>query len=361
MKKYLTFMLSFAVLSLLLVACKDDKKDSGKAVDYTELKKLITECNDLVDAATTKYYTQESIDVFKTVIEKAEKLVKDGTTYQTTVTTQTKTLKTAKATFEDSALDIIRAREVIVSMNFDKDTIQGKVNTSGLAELNAAIAGGPKEVFGKSTLPSYDTNKDGKALLLKEGAHVAITDYMADDFLQTRMSFSAWVRIDEMNDKNYIASFNYSNNWQLLVDAQGEVKLTFVTTTDGGATLDKIEAGSQTKIKAGQWAHVVVSLDMKSDDHKLTFFVDGKKTKEYTAADLPALKGTTAGVYTSSTGKTLPMMIGAATTYEEATTVIEGTHTAENWGCLRGTIDNFAIYNVALSELQVTKLHDDQK
>lgn len=360
MKKYLTYILSFAVLSLLLVACKDDK-DSEKAVDYTELKELIDECNNLLDAATLVYYTQESIDTFKAAVEKAETFVEDGTTYQTSVTTQTKTLKTAKATFEDSALDIIRAREIVVSMNFDKDTIQGKVNTSGLAELNAAIAGGPKEIFGKSTLPSYDTNKGGKALLLKEGAHVSITDYMADDFLQTKMSFAAWVRIDAMNDKNYIASFNYSNNWQLLVDAQGEVKLTFVATTDGGATLDKIEAGSQTKIKAGQWAHIVVSLDLKSDEHKLTFYIDGKNMKEYTAADLPALKGTTAGVYTSSTGKILPVMVGAATTYEEATTVIGGTHTAENWGCLRGAIDNFAIYNVALSDLQVHKLYNDQK
>lgn len=361
MKKYLKYILSFTLLTLVTVACKDSKKDSEKDLDYSELKALIAECNTLLDAATTTYYPQESIDTFETAIEKAETFVEDGTTYQTSITSQTKTLKAAKETFEDSALDIIRARETVVSMNFDKDTIQGKVNTVGESNLKASLAGGPKEIFGSSVQPSYDARKDGKALLLKDGAHVEITDFMADDFLQTSMSFAAWVRIDAANNNNYIASFNYTNNWQLLVDAAGEVKLSFAASADGGATVANIEAGSQTKIKAGEWAHVVVALDLKSDKHTLTFYIDGKKAKEYTEADLPALKGLTTGVYTSSTGKALPVMIGARTTYDEAVNVIGGSHTSQNWGCMRGAIDNFAIYNVALTALQVTKLYNDQK
>lgn len=364
MKKYLTYILSFTLLTLVLVACKDDKKDSEKNLDYTELKELIEECNTLVDGATTEYYTQESIDTFQAAIEKAEALVEDGASYQTTITTQTTTLKTAKTTFENSALNIILADKVIVSMNFDQDTIKGKVNTIGLEELTASIAGGPKEIFGGVVFPEYISHKSRKALSLKDGAHVAITDYMADDFLQTAMSFAAWVNIDQANDNNYIASLNYTNNWQLRVDASGEVQLTFVTyTTDesGEGMLTKIEAGSGSKLKTGSWAHVVVSLDLQSEDRQLTFYIDGVKTKEYKASEIPALKGITAGVYMSPSGKTLPLMVGAATTYEEATNVIGGSHTADNWGCLRGSIDNFAIYNIALSKLQVVKLYNDQK
>lgn len=368
MKKILVYFLSFTLLSLVTTSCKDDKKKNNEGLDYKEIKELLTECQTILGDAKTVHkdiYTQESIDTFEEVIDTTASFILDTSTkYQSTITGKTTTLKTAKTTFENSALNIIHNdKDLILGISFDNDTIANLVYTSGASKPKVSMEVGPKEIA-TSSKPNYIDRGKEKAMHFNKGSHLSLTDYVADDFLHTTMSVSAWVRLDELNANNYIVSLNYWNNWSLKVDEKGRAVFTFITTKDGGATTNKVEAnsGDSKVIPAGQWAHIIAAIDLKSENHKLTFYINGTKAKEYTATEIPALAGTVAGRYISPTGKDLPLMIGTATTYEEAKSQWTGTwNTEATWSCMRGAIDNLAIHKVALTDLQVDKLYNDQK
>lgn len=368
MKKILTYFLGFTLLALVATSCKDDKDKDSVSLDYTEINELLTESQTLLSDAkgvNKHLFTDESIDTFEEVVDStAAFITRAEAKYQSTITTRTTTLKTAKETFEKSALNIIdNDKALILGITFDNDTIANLVYTNGVSKPTVNLENGPKEIT-TSSKPSYISRGKGKAMYFSKGSHLALTDYVSDDFLHTTMSFSAWVRLDEMNANNYIVSLNYRNNWSLKIDEKGRVVFNFVTTEDGGATTAKIEAnsGDSKFIAAGQWAHIVVAIDLKSDEHKLTFHINGQKVKEYTVAELPALAGTVAGRYISPTGKDLPLMVGAATTYEEASSQWTGTwNTEATWSCMRGAIDNLAIYKTALRDLQIDKLYNDEK
>ena len=80
----------------------------------------------------------------------------------------------------------------------------------------------------------------------------------------------------------------------------------------------------------------------------------------WTADDKPALAGNAWSVYS----KTLPIMIGTTTTYEETSSWDwEWEHSAEYWNNnvgFNGAIDNFRVYNIALTDGQVSGLYTSE-
>lgn len=369
MRKILTYFLSFTLLALVVASCSDDKKKDKEKLDFTEIKALIAECKTILEdaqGANKHLYLEEDVETFKTAIETAETFLEDNnTSYQSTITSKTNTLETAKKKFLNSALNVIQDdKALILGFNFNNDTIADVVYSNGYSKPTVNLTAGPKEIFDITGKPTYVDRATGKAMHFNKGSHLALTDYVDDDFLQTSMSFAAWVRLDELNANNYIVSYNYEKNWSLKVDEEGRAVLSFITTEDGGATTQLVVAnsGDSKLIAMGEWAHIVASLDLKSEARSLTFYINGQKTAEYTDNEIPALKGTVAARYLSPLGKSLPIMVGAATTYEEAASQWSGTwNTPETWSSMRGAIDNLAIFDIAITALQVEKLYNDQK
>ena len=66
MKKFIALFV--AAVAILAVSCKKNDTPSKPSVDLTEINALISQCETLVNGATTAKYPQASIDAFKKVI-----------------------------------------------------------------------------------------------------------------------------------------------------------------------------------------------------------------------------------------------------------------------------------------------------
>lgn len=80
---------------------------------------------------------------------------------------------------------------------------------------------------------------------------------------------------------------------------------------------------------------------------------------EWTAETKPGLTGTGIWEYKN----TLPLMIGACTTYAEAKAEWNWSwaETPTAWDGFVGAIDELKVYKIALTEGQVAKLYNDEK
>jgi hypothetical protein len=81
-------------------------------------------------------------------------------------------------------------------------------------------------------------------------------------------------------------------------------------------------------------------------------------TKEWDSTSKPNLTGSL-----QAYSNKLPLMIGACTTYAEAKATWDWAwaETPESWDGFVGAMDEFKIYNIALTEGQVKKLYKDEK
>ena len=107
-------------------------------------------------------------------------------------------------------------------------------------------------------------------------------------------------------------------------------------------------------IKINIWNHIVVTLNATTKE--LKFFVNGTLTKTWTESN----KGI-GPLLQTLTPSPQPFIIGGvATDAELAANFMEWT-TAANLGYFKGAIDELKIYNIALSDGQVSKLYNDEK
>ncbi len=161
-----------------------------------------------------------------------------------------------------------------------------------------------------------------------------------------------WVKPDELYEHNYIVSQNYWTGYKLQTQGGGKPFFTFKK-VDGGI----VDADNETdnSIKAGQWNHIVVSVNGTTKE--LKFYVNGFLTKTWTEAD----KGIGPLTQTLTSPDPQPFIIGCvATDAELAANFMEWT-TADNLGYFKGVIDELKIYNIALADGQVSKLYNDEK
>lgn len=221
------------------------------------------------------------------------------------------------------------------------------------------LQAGPAEIFGSDTeLPSLvDGVGAGKAIYFSKGNYLAVEDYNPADFLMNNMSWSAWVKVDDASRaNNYIVSLNYWNNWKLNVENNGKPFFTVKTTT---ATVD-MDNESVGTVKDGVWVHLAVTMDLNA--HTVVFYVNGIATKTWDSATKENLTGSIASAYVSPIGRQLPLLIGAATVYDEAATwEWDSWKTPDGWDSMRGAIDNLGIYNTTLTAGQVARLYQMQK
>jgi hypothetical protein len=121
---------------------------------------------------------------------------------------------------------------------------------------------------------------------------------------------------------------------------------------DGGI----IDADNETdnSITAGVWKHVVISLNVTTKE--LKFFVNGTLTKTWTESN----KGIGPLIQTLTSPAPQPFIIGCVATDAELASWT-WTETSTSLGYFKGAIDELKIYNIALSDGQVSKLYNDEK
>ncbi len=348
----LTFFTSVIIFmfATVFIGCEPDE---GETADTTALTELIDACQALLDDATTVDYPQSAIDAFNATLGTAKTALKDSKIKQSQVDNLVVQLEAARAVFLAAAYGAIPETALIMGLSFDEGT--GTSLTADGKAWTAVLKKGPAEIFGTETaLPTFVEGKVGKAIHFEKGSHLQIDDYAASDLKGSQLSIAVWVKPDLTRPGNYIISYNYWNSWKFQLQEQNKPFFTVHTNEDGW-----VDADNEADFSAPneEWTHLVVTLDLNSK--KLVFYVNGALTKEWDNTSKEGLKGTGAWEYE----KTLPLLIGACTTYAEADAEWDWDwgRTPEAWDGFYGAMDEFKMYNIALTDGQVAKLYNDEK
>lgn len=360
MKKIFKIALLFMAVTLVtpvVTSCSEDTKEETTTADTAALKAEIEECEALLNAATTDDYPQEAIDNFRKIVDQA-KAVLESNPSQTAVDNLLTQLQKAKESFLAAAYDALPTEQMICAWDFETEGDE-QVST-GTKAWKAVLAAGPEAIFGSDTFkPQFKEGEGvngGNALYFDNGAHLEVSDIVESELLKNELSISVWVKPVKTVAGNYIISYNYWNTFKLNLESENKPFFT-VATEQGIIDADNERAGS---VKENEWAHLVVT--MSYTDHQMKFYVNGEETKVWDETGKPQLASNKwAASYESPTGNVLPLMIGACTTYEEASTWDWFTPSKESWDCFHGTIDQVKIFTVALTNGQVKKLYNDEK
>jgi len=353
MKNAFIAFVSLILFTAVFTACTKTNEPVVVA-DQTKLSALVDSCNTLLTSSTVATdYPAASITAFQTILTNTKTAALTKNITQTAVDNLVVNLRAGKTTFMAAAYGAIPTSALLMGFTFDETVTGGQFTTEG-KPLTAVLKAGPSEIFGTATnLPSFVTGKIGKAIYFSNGSHLEISNYTAGDLLGKQLSIAVWVKPDSTRAGNYIMSYNYWNSWKFQLQEQNKPFFTIHTNADGW-----VDADNQMDISAPNkaWTHLVVTLNM--DTKILTFYVNGVSTMVWDATTKPGLTGTGPWVYKN----TLPLMIGACTTYAEANA--EWTwvwaKTPANWDGFVGAMDELKVYNVALTDGQVAKLYKDE-
>lgn len=345
--------ISLILFSAVFTGCKNEE-DPVVVADQTKLTALVDSCTAILASPTLSAdYPAEAITTFQTLLTNTKTAASVAGVTQTAVDNLVVNLRAGQTTFLAAAYGAIPSSALLIGMTFDETVTSNQFTTGGKA-LTAKLTAGPAEIFGTATnLPSFKQGKKGKAIYFNNGSHLEISNYTASDLLGKQLSIAVWVNPDSTRAGNYIMSYNYWNSWKFQLQEQNKPFFTIHTNADGW-----VDADNQTDFSAPNkaWTHLVVTLNM--DTKLLTFYVNGVSTMQWTATTKPGLTGTGAWTYKN----TLPLMIGACTTFAEANAEWnwDWAKTPASWDGFVGSMDELKVYNVALSDGQVAKLYKDE-
>jgi len=347
--------LSILLLPLIVISAMAinscDNEDEIIEGDKTELNALIAEAELIAAAATTANYPQAAIDEFKTALEDVKTAAADKLT-QLQIDNLVTQLTEAMSTFNSKAYGYIDELLYLnAGWHFDEATGTTATAYSTVKHV-ATFKPGNAVILGAAALsPTWIAGvKGGGAVYLDKGAHLEVP--YTTSFLPVNLTISVWIKPLELYENNYIVSQNYWNGYKLQTQGGGKPFFTYKK-VDGGI----IDADNETdnSIKAGQWNHVVITVDGTAKE--LKFFVDGTLTKTWTEEN----KGIGPLTQTLTAPDPQPFIIGCVATDAELAANFMDWTTADNLGYFKGAIDELKIYNIALADGQVSKLYNDEK
>ncbi len=347
MKLHTLLLMLFVSTALILGSCKDDDDDIVEG-DKTELNALIAQAEAIAAAATTADYPQSAIDAFKATLQTIKDAAATKLT-QTEINNLIVNLNNAMGTFNSQAYGYIdESLYLNAGWNFDEGTGTTATAFSNVKHVATFFRGNTVILGNDAMMPSWTDGVKGKAVYFNKGAHLEVP--YTNSFLPANLTISVWVKPDELYEHNYIVSQNYWNGYKLQTQGGGKPFFTYKK-IDGGI----IDADNETdnSVKVGQWNHLVVSVNATTKE--LRFYVDGTLTKTWTETDKNI------GPLLQTLENAQPFIIGGvATDAELAANFMEWT-TADNLGYFKGAIDELKIYNIALTDGQVSKLYNDEK
>lgn len=353
MKTIKTLAMLFAAVAFLaagFTSCTEEGTN-GPEVDLTELNAAIADCEAVLATATSEDFPEEAINTFKATVDAAKAAAAGSTLNQTAINNLVAQLKAAKDAFLQTEFGAIPADALTMALTFDEG--EGTtLKTTGKYQWTAELKKGETDIFGTETdLPKFVDGKVGKAISLTNGAHLQINDYQALALEGKELSIATWVKLNNTRPGNYIVSYNYWNTWKFQL--QSENKPFFTLATENGIT--DMDNETPESVKNGEWAHLVVTANTNKGE--VSFYVNGALTKTWTVTERPALVGAI-----KPYANKLPLMIGTHTTVAEATAAWDWdwAKTPEGWDWLDGSLDEFKIYNIALTEGQVAKLYSNE-
>lgn len=336
--------------AMVFVSCKDDTEDPIVEGDKTALNALIADAEAMASAATSDDYPQPAIDNFKSTLSTV-KTSAAGKLTQAQIDNLFTQLTEAINTFEGKAFGFIdESLYLNAGWHFDEGTGEIATAYSTTAHVATFKRGSTAVLGAAAEMPTWVDGVMGKAIHYNKGAHLEVPYTTA--FLPTDLTISVWVKPDELYENNYIVSQNYWTGYKLQTQGGGKPFFTFKK-VDGGIVDADNEADNS--ITVGVWNHIVITLNGTTKE--LEFFVDGLSLKTWDEET----KGIGPLTQSLSEPDPQPFIIGGvATDAELAANFMEWTN-ADNLGYFKGAIDELKIFNIALSDGQVSKLYNDEK
>lgn len=344
MKKF--FAILFAVSALVAVSCQKpaaDNKDNTPSeeqkpqVDLTALNALISECEALVNGATTDSFPQKAIDDFKQVIATVKQASAVATT-QSAVDNLLTQLTTAKQAFLDAELGAIPSTALAWALDFEEGSgtsLTTKGQNNWVATLEAGASGVPTFVEGHS--------KSSKGMQFGDGAHLKIASPVASVLENPTFSIAVWVNTP-INENNYIVSWNKWETWKFQTQSTNKPFLT--VRVQGNPDPVYLEQDGNNEIPENEWHHIVVTMDLTNGVE--VFYMDGEMTYEWNKDNYARMTGNQ--TMTPAPADT-PLLIGL----QDLDCVF-----AESKSFFQGKMDNLKFYTIALDAGQVAKLFADE-
>ena len=345
-------LISITLFAAVFSSCKKDEEPNGN-VNKTTLNALVDSVQMVADQAKEADYPKAAIDALKTTLASVKASRDNATVTQTQIDNLVVSLRAARTTFMAAAYGAIPANALLLGMTFDETVTSNQITTAGKG-WKADLKPGPTEIFGAGVaIPTFVAGKKGNAAYFSKGSHFEVNNYAASDLLSSKLSIALWIKSDSTRENNYLVSYNYWNTWKFQLQTGDLPFFTSHTTPDLFTDADAAVAAVPKTV----WTHVVVSLDLTAGT--MTFYVNGGNVKQWTKTDKPNLTGTLKP-YTT----TLPLMIGAGFTYAEGMAAMGADawwKTMQAFPHFVGAMDELKIYNVALTDGQVTQLYNEEK
>lgn len=346
MKTIKSIALLFAAMAFIATgfsSCTPDDGGKTEMADLTELNAAIAEC----EAALTDAEGQYPADAIATLqgLVNTAKAAAAKNLSQTAADNLAQQLTAALATFEATKLEAIPANALAFALSFDEG--QGtSLTTTGAYQWTAALM---PSWDNTGAAPVFVDGKKGKALQFADGGHIEISNYAKNVLLSKEFSISAWLKVNEANDANFVVSYNSYNTWKFNVPTHGKPFFT-VATVNGIVDMDN---ETEQSVPVGTWAHVTISCNTTVGE--VSFYVNGAHTKTWTTE---AKGGGLQGDIKEPTVEELALCIGA----EHPNASISGfdwvTPESPYGSYFRGIIDEFQFYNVALTAGQAAALYN---
>lgn len=340
MKTFAKFALVVASV-FALAACN---KNTGANLDKTALEATIKTAQEILASATTDEYPQSAIDLFTRTLSTVQGSIATADT-QAKIDNLNANLLAAIATFEASAYGAIPAEALTFEVKFD-DPAATKTTGSNAWDL---VAGkGPVELYPDTALPTFVDGKVGKAAHFTKGSHFAIKNFNPAALAGKELSIVCWVKTDETYENNYILSFNRWSSFKFQLQSVSKVFLT--ANTDAGCIDKDWEIAG---VPEGEWHQIGVTLSCNTG--KWVFYLDGAPVKTWEGVASGSIKPAAADAPADY------LFIGQQCSMEIALLDSWFTPDAKTWSHFKGCIDELRVYNVALTDGQVSRLYNKEK
>lgn len=347
-----------AIITVMIVAWaigSCSKSDTAPAVSKTVLNDSIAVANTLSSSTTEGIedgqYTVGAKASLTTAITAAQTVSTATTSTQAQVNNAVTSLAAAMATYRAAIILPVAAASLVGHWGFDEGTgtIAGDASTNA---FDGTFKAGAAKWGSKSPVWIADRKGAvGHALQFNNGASVEIP--YNTKLNPTTLSIAAWVKADTINANNRFIGLQSWLGYKFQLQ-DGNRPFATVQSSQGDYDRDAAVA-----IPANAWHHLVVTFV----DGTETFYIDGINVKVWT--DVP-------GTASSISAKPYNLVIGADFPADKYS-LNDGTNfnTVGNadyhviplaWGGhFIGGLDEVRIYNIALTDAQVTSIYNREK
>lgn len=359
-KPFKLIMMAIALFSIALIAACSDDEGADPADDKTELQAKVEDAQELYDNSTVGQnegqYPQAAKDAFLVALNAAKKTLSSSKATQAQVNSAVANLQRAMDEFNDTQVVPVAEGNLIARWKFNDGT--GTILADETANDHDGTLTVGHEAAGGGGIPTWVTDRHGNAksaLHFEKGGHVVVPASAA--FSPSQLSISVWIKISELTEEecellggrcrngaymdNYIISQNAWDGYKFQTQDDRYPFFTLKTAEPG--TYANVAGNNNMPVE--QWVHLVVTV--KASEMK--FYLDG--------VDVTKTNGEqnfTGGFVTLA--NRFDFIIGAER--PSSTVDPEISWTLSHF---EGDMDDLRLYNIVLSQAQVTTIYNSEK